>query len=94
MADRDRIRSLAISRRTEKLKREVNWGVVVAAFQNASAAERQAFATAIYGDPKKVWNLVDSVMVPHLTSLATVEVDAAMVDDMFTLDELEDLFLS
>ena len=94
MADRDRIRDIAISRRTEKLKNVVTWPDVVAAFQAATPTERQTFATAIYGTTgNKLWNVVDGIMVPYLTAQATAEVDAAMADDMFTLDELEDLFL-
>ena len=94
MADLARIRARAVSRRKEKLKLSIGWADVVSAFQAADPSQRAAFARAIYNErPPETWNLINTIMDAHLTTQAGVEVDAAMADNAFTMDELEDLLM-
>ena len=92
MADRNAIRDIAIERYTVKIKRDVTWAQTVAAFQNATPAERAAFAASIYGtgSPRQI---AQGILDPYLTNEATLAVDAAMADDMFDLDEFEMIFM-
>jgi hypothetical protein len=93
MADKAAIRARAISRLTEKKLRAAAWGDIVAAFTAASAADRAAFAAAYAeADKGKVLRRMEQVMRPWATGEATTEVDAALVDDLLTLDEFEALF--
>lgn len=94
MADRDAIRNRAIRRRTEKLQNTVTWPDVVAAFQAATPEARQSFAASIYGRPdSETVRILKAIVRAKVEADATTEVDAAMADDAFTLDELETLFL-
>ena len=95
MADRNRIRDIAISRYTVKIKADVDWPTTVAAFQGVTPAERQAFAAAIYGgdNPHDLAQRARDILDTYLANGATVAVDAVMVDDNFTLDEVEQIFL-
>jgi len=93
MATTAQVRAAAIRHLLSKRLKTAGWADVVAAFQAATPAERQAFARNIVGGSSgSLQKLSRRLLRAHLAVGVAVSVDAALADGSLTLAELKELY--